>query len=58
MNDLHTTTTDEFHRRELRKHRRVVHGLMSIWDVRNTSSGIFDKVKKSGKVFKGVKREN
>jgi hypothetical protein len=32
--------------------------LIGLWEKRNTPSGYFVKIKKSGKVFKGVKREN
>jgi len=31
---------------------------VDLWGKRNTSSGKFEKIKREGKPFKGVKREN
>lgn len=31
---------------------------LGLWEKRNTSSGKFEAIRKSGNVFKGVKREN
>lgn len=31
---------------------------VDLWSKRNTSSGHFERIKKEGKPFKGVKREN
>lgn len=48
---------------QLLAHRRAVHTkkknpTKGLWSKRNSSSGAFTKIKRSGKVFKGVRREN
>lgn len=54
-------TWDQMHIEELARHRRAVHKknpLIGLWSKRNASSGVFDKIKKSGNMFKGLRKEN
>ena len=54
-----TATSDQTHIDELNNHKRKAHHpLKNLWSKRNSSSGYFTKLKRSGKQFSRLKSEN